>query len=481
MNRNVSLYTVGQIIKLEGLLLVLPLIVSLCYAEYSLVQSFLLTIAVAIGLGFLLTFVFRKSRTPMYAKGGFITVALSWVVLSLVGALPFVISGQIPSYIDAVFETVSGFSTTGSSILPDPAVLGRGLLFWRSFTHWVGGMGIIVFMLAVTRPESGRAIHILRAEVPGPIVGKLVPRLRDTAKILYLIYFALTVAQVIFLLCGGMPLFDSLVHTFGTAGTGGFGIRSSSIGGYSPYLQWVITIFMLLFGLNFNLFYLLLLRRIKSVFKSGETWTYLGVVVVAITLITVNLLSQHPQLSEALRLAAFQVSSIITTTGYATADFATWPELSKTILFLLMFIGGCAGSTAGGLKVSRILLLFKSIRRDYERMVHPHAVGVVHMDGKRVDDRTLSGVTVYFALYMMILAILLLLLSFNGFDLVTNLSAAVACFNNVGPGFGEVGPTSSFAGYSDFSKIVLSFAMLFGRLEIYPLLIALTPAAWTKK
>jgi trk system potassium uptake protein TrkH len=271
------------------------------------------------------------------------------------------------------------------------------------------------------------------------------------------------------------------VHTFGTAGTGGFGIRSSSIGGYSPYLQWVITIFMLLFGLNFNLFYLLLLRRIKSVFKSGETWTYLGVVVVAITLITVNLLSQHPQLSEALRLAAFQVSSIITTTGYATADFAAWPELSKTILFLLMFIGGCAGSTAGGLKVSRILLLFKSIRRDYERMVHPHAVGVVHMDGKRVDDRTLGGVTVYFALYMMILAFVLLLLSFNGFDLVTNLSAAVACFNNVGPGFGEVGPTSSFAGYSDFSKIVLSFAMLFGRLEIYPLLIALTPAAWTKK
>ncbi|MBO5928945.1 MAG: TrkH family potassium uptake protein [Clostridia bacterium] len=481
MNRNVSLYTVGQIVKLEGLLLVLPLIVSLCYAEYSLVRAFLLTIAVAIGLGFLLTIVFRKSRTPMYAKGGFITVALSWVVLSLVGALPFVISGQIPSYIDAVFETVSGFSTTGSSILPDPAVLGRGLLFWRSFTHWVGGMGIIVFMLAVTRPESGRAIHILRAEVPGPIVGKLVPRLRDTAKILYLIYFALTVAQVIFLLCGGMPLFDSLVHTFGTAGTGGFGIRSSSIGGYSPYLQWVITIFMLLFGLNFNLFYLLLLRRIKSVFKSGETWTYLGVVVVAITLITVNLLSQHPQLSEALRLAAFQVSSIITTTGYATADFAAWPELSKTILFLLMFIGGCAGSTAGGLKVSRILLLFKSIRRDYERMVHPHAVGVVHMDGKRVDDRTLGGVTVYFALYMMILAFVLLLLSFNGFDLVTNLSAAVACFNNVGPGFGEVGPTSSFAGYSDFSKIVLSFAMLFGRLEIYPLLIALTPAAWTKK
>ncbi len=481
MNRNVSLYTIGQIVKLEGLFLLLPLLVSVCYKEIYLVQSFAFTIVIALALGFLLTIVFRKSRSPMYAKGGFITVAVAWIVLSLIGALPFTFSGEIPSYIDAVFETVSGFTTTGSSILPDPAVLGKGLLFWRSFTHWVGGMGIIVFMLAVTPPESGRAIHILRAEVPGPIVGKLVPRLRDTAKILYLIYFFLTVAQVLFLLCGGMSLFDSVIHAFGTAGTGGFGIKADSVAGYSPYLQWVITIFMLLFGLNFNLFYLLLLRRVKSFFKSGEMWTYFGVVAIAIAVITWNISPQYPQFSEAVRLSAFQVSSIITTTGYSTANFDLWPELSKTVLLLLMFIGGCAGSTAGGLKVSRIILLFKSMRRNYKRMVHPHAVGVVQLDGKRVDDDTIGGVTVYFALYMLIIAIVFLLLSFNGFDLETNLSATIACFNNIGPGLAGVGPASSFAAYSGFSKIVLSFAMLFGRLEIFPLLIALNPVVWTKK
>ncbi len=481
MNRNVSLYTIGQIIKLEGLFLLLPLLVSVCYKEFYLVKPFLFTIIIALGLGFLLSAIFHKSNTPMYAKGGFITVAVAWMVLSLIGALPFTFSGEIPSYIDAVFETVSGFTTTGSSILPDPTVLGKGLLFWRSFTHWVGGMGIIVLMLAVTPPESGRAIHILRAEVPGPIVGKLVPRLRDTAKILYLIYFFLTVVQILLLLCGGMPLFDSAIHAFGTAGTGGFGIKADSIAGYSPYLQWVITIFMLLFGLNFNLFYLLLLRRVKSFFKSGEMWTYFGVVAIAIAVITWNISPQYPQFSEAVRLSAFQVSSIITTTGFSTANFDLWPQLSKTILLLLMFIGGCAGSTAGGLKVSRIILLFKSMRRNYKRMVHPHSVGVVQLDGKRVDDDTIGGVTVYFALYMLIVAIVFLLLSFNGFDLETNLSATVACFNNIGPGLAGVGPASSFAAYSDFSKVVLSFAMLFGRLEIYPLLIALNPAVWTKK
>lgn len=481
MNRNVSLYTVGQILKLEGVLLLLPLLVSLYYGEQRSVQAFLLTAAIALCLGFLLTFLFRKTKTPMFAKGGFITVAVAWIALSLVGALPFVLSGKIPSYIDAVFETVSGFTTTGSSVLSDPAVLGKGLLFWRSFTHWIGGMGIIVFMLAVTPPDSGRAIHVLKAEVPGPVVGKLVPRLRDTAKILYLIYFALTVVQVVFLLCGGMTLFDSLIYTFGTAGTGGFGIKPDSIAGYTPYTQWVITVFMLLFGLNFNLFYLLLLRRVKSVLKSREMWVYFGVVAVSVALITLNILPHYPRFSEALRLAAFQVSSIITTTGYTTANYDMWPQLSKTVLLLLMFIGGCAGSTAGGLKVSRVVLLFKSISRDFKRMVHPRSVGVVQLDGKRVEERTINGITVYFALYMMILAVILLLLSLNGFDLETNLSAAIACFNNVGPGFGGVGPASSFAAYSDFSKTVLSFAMLFGRLEIYPLLIALNPLAWSKK
>ncbi len=481
MSRNISLYTVGQIVKLEGALLLLPLFVSFYYGEQRLVQAFLLTVAIALCLGFLLTLLFRKTKTPMFAKTGFITVAVAWIVLSLIGALPFTFSGQIPSYIDAVFETVSGLTTTGASILPDPTVLGKGLLFWRSFTHWIGGMGVIVLMLAVTSPESGRAIHILKAEVPGPVVGKLVPRLRDTAKILYVIYFVLTVAEALFLLCGGMPLFDSVLYAFGTAGTGGFGIKPDSVAGYSSYLQWVITIFMLLFGVNFNLFYLLLLRRVKTVLKSHELWTYFGVVAVSVLLITVNLLPRYPQFTEAFRLAAFQVSSIITTTGYTTANYDIWPQLSKTILFLLMFIGGCAGSTAGGLKVSRIVLLFKSIRRDFGRVVHPRSVGVVQLDGKRVEERTINGVTVYFALYMMILAFVLFLLSFNGFDLETNISAAVSCFNNIGPGLGVVGPAASFAPYSDFSKIVLSFAMLCGRLEIYPLLIALNPAVWSKK
>ncbi len=481
MNRKMVLYTVGRMILLEGVLLLIPLAVSLYYREFGAVWVFAVTTAAAAVIGLLFMLFNRRGDRTLFAKGGFITVALSWVALALIGALPFTLCGAIPSYVDAVFETVSGLTTTGASILSDPSLLDHGILFWRSFTHWIGGMGVIVLMLAVLPAESGRSIHVLRAEVPGPAVGKLVPRLRDTAKILYLIYLALTVLQIVFLLCGGMPLFDSVVHAFGTAGTGGFSTKADSIAGYSPYLQWVITVFMLLFAVNFNLYYFLLLRRVKPVLKSGELWCYLAIVLVAVGLVTRNILPLYDTFSETLRHSAFQVSSIITTTGYSTTDFATWPELSKVILLLLMMVGGCAGSTAGGLKMSRVILLFKIVARDLKKMLHPRSVGVVQVSGKPVEEQTLNGVSSYFVLYMILLLAVFLILSFEPFSIETNLSATIACFNNVGPGLAGVGPLSNYAAYSDLSKIVLSVAMLFGRLEIYPILFALTPSVWGKK
>lgn len=480
MNRKMVLYTVGRIILLEGVLLLIPLAVSLYYREFLTAWAFATTIAVSAVTGLLLMLLNRHNDRILFAKGGFVTVALSWVALSLIGALPFTLCRAIPSYIDAVFETVSGLTTTGASILSDPSLLDRGLLFWRSFTHWIGGMGVIVLMLAVMPAESGRTIHVLRAEVPGPVVGKLVPRLRDTAKILYLIYLLLTVVEIVFLLCGGMPLFDSVLHAFGTAGTGGFGIKADSMSSYSPYLQWVIMAFMLLFGINFNLYYFLFLRRIKPVLKSGELWCYLAIVTVATGVIMGNVLPLYDTFSEALRHSAFQVSSIITTTGYSTTNFAAWPELSKSVLLILMLIGGCAGSTAGGLKVARVILLFKTVGRDLKKMLHPRSVSVVQVSGKPVDEQTLGGASSYFILYMVLMIATFFVLSFEpAMSLEANLSAAVSCFNNIGPGFAEI--STSFAAYSDVSTVVLTLAMLFGRLEIYPILFALTPSVWGKK
>ena len=401
--------------------------------------------------------------------------------MSAIGALPFVISGEIPNYIDAFFETVSGFTTTGASVLTNVEKMSQGLLFWRSFTHWIGGMGVLVFVMAIIPNISDRSIHIVRAEMPGPIVGKLVPKLKNTAKILYLIYIVMTVLEVVFLLCGGMPLYDSVVHAFGTAGTGGFGIKASSIAGYSPYLQWVIAIFMLLFGINFNIYYLVLIRRFRSVFRSTEMWSYIGLVVLSVAAITVNIYPVSQSFSEALRLSAFQVSSVITTTGYATADFNLWPEMSKGILLFLMFIGGCAGSTAGGLKVSRVVILLKMIRRELNRMLHPRSVSVVKFEGKQVDEATLNSVSIYFVLYIICFCVIFFVLCFEPFDFATNFSATAACFNNVGPGFGAVGPAASYQGYSALSKTVLSIAMLLGRLEIFPLLLAFSPSTWAKK
>lgn len=480
MNRRMVFYMIGQIIKLEAALLVLPLAVSFLYKEGCL-WSFLITIGIAAVSGFALTLIFKPKDKLIYAKEGFIIVALAWISLSAIGALPFVISGEIPSYADAFFETVSGFTTTGASILRDPEMMSRGLLFWRSFTHWIGGMGVLVLMMAIIQTDSGRSMHILRAEMPGPIVGKLVPRIRETAKILYLIYIAMSVLEVIFLLCGGMSPFESVVHTFGTAGTGGFSVKSSSIAGYSPYLQNVITVFMLLFGINFNLYYLLLIRHFRPVFKSSELWCYLGLYAGAVGIITANIYPLYRNFADSLRLSAFQVSSIMTTTGYATADFNAWPGLSKGILLLLMFVGACAGSTAGGLKVSRVILFFKMLRRDLRRLLHPRSVGTVQFEGKPVSDATLSSVGSYFVLYMVILFAVFLLLCVEPFGLETNLTAVISCINNVGPGFGGVGPTSSYADYSMLSKVSLSAAMLFGRLELYPLLFAFSPSTWTKK
>lgn len=480
MNRRMVLYMVGQMVKVEAALMVLPLLISVLYHN-DCVYSFLISIAIALVFGFLLTIVFKPSNHIIYAKEGFVIVALSWLTLSLIGALPFTISGEIPNYIDAFFETVSGFTTTGASIVNDVEKLSRGILFWRSFTHWVGGMGVLVFIMAIIPTTTDRSMHILKAEVPGPMVGKLVPRLKDTAKILYLIYIAMTLLEFTLLLCGGMPWFDSAIHSFGTAGTGGFSLKNSSLAGYNPYLQWVITIFMLLFSLNFNLYYLLILRKFRSVFKSGEMWCFFGIYACAVVLVTANVYPLYHNASTALRQAAFQSASIISTTGFSTTDFNLWPGLSKAILLLLMFIGGCAGSTAGGLKSARIVLIVKIIKRELKRMLHPRSVENIRLEGKKVDNLTLNGVTTYFALYAVCFVLVFFVLSFEDFSIETNISATAACFNNIGPGLGAVGPASNYFAYSAISKIALSLAMLLGRLEIYPILISLTPSTWAKK
>lgn len=481
MNRRVVFYTIGQLIGVEAAVMMLPLCVSLIYGEGSW-KAFLITIGIAIVLSALGLLLSRPKNHVIYAKEGFATVALAWIIMSGIGALPFVISGEIPNYIDAFFETVSGFTTTGSSIVRDVEALSHGILFWRSFTHWLGGMGVLVFVMAILPSSSDRSIHLMRAEVPGPVVGKLVPKIKETAKILYLIYMVMTFIEVILLLCGGMPLFDSLVHSFGTAGTGGFGIKADSIGGYSSYCQWVITVFMLLFGINFNLFYLCLIRRFKSVLKSEELWVYLGIILAAATIITVNIMPIYNSLSQSIRLSAFQVASIITTTGYATADFNTWPVLSKGILLILMFFGACAGSTGGGFKISRVVLLLKAVKRELHRLIHPRSRTTIKFEGKNVDEGTISGVECYLALYIICFVVIFLILCFEkNFDIETNFSAATSCFNNIGPGLGAVGPVSNFADYSAVSKIVLSVAMLLGRLELFPLIITLAPSTWTKK
>lgn len=480
MNHRMVFGTVGKIVWAEALLLLLPYVVSLIYKE-ACANAFLITILIAAAVGTLLVLLFRKKDDLIYSKEGFLTVSLSWIILSLIGALPFRISGEIPHYVDAVFEIVSGFTTTGASILTDVEAMSKGLLFWRSFTHWIGGMGVIVFVMAIIPNIADRSMNIMKAEVPGPTVGKLVPKARDTAKILYLIYIALTLLMFALLLFGDMNVFESAVHALGTAGTGGFGIKADSVGGYSPYSQWVITVFMIVFSINFNLYYLILLRKFRPVFKSTELWFFLGLVFVSITVITFNIYPMYSTFEETLRHSSFQVASIISTSGFATTNFNTWPSLSKAILLTLMVVGGCAGSTAGGLKNARVVMLIKTVHREFKKLLHPRSVRAVSMEDKKVDEQTLSGVTSYFAIYVMCIIGIFVLLSIEPFGIETNLSATLACFNNIGPGFGAVGPIGSYADYSDFSTALLSFAMLLGRLEIFPLILGLNPFVWKRR
>ena len=460
--------------------MLLPLITSLIYKE-SCTKDFLISMGIALVVGFALTLIFKPGSKVIYAKEGFVIVSLAWLALSIVGALPFYISGEIPSFVDAFFETVSGFTTTGASILTDVEAMSKGLLFWRSFTHWVGGMGVLVFVMAVIPTVSDRSIHLLRAEAPGPVVGKIVPKMKQTARILYIIYIALTFIEMIFLLLGGIPLYDSIIYAVGTAGTGGFGIKADSVASYSPYIQWVITAFMLVFAVNFNVYYLVLIRKFKSVIKNEELLFYGVIVAFSIVAITINISPLYDGIAESIRHSAFQVASVISTTGFATADFNQWPGMSKTILLLLMFIGGCAGSTAGGFKISRIVMLFKTIKRELQKLLHPRAVATIRLDGKRVDEKTISSLGSYLAIYALFFCVVVFLLGFDGFDLETNISGAASCFNNIGPAFGAAGPASSYADFSSFSKVLLSITMLLGRLEIFPLILTFSPSTWVKK
>lgn len=479
MNKQMIRYVLGLVLLIEGALLLLPLAVALLYREASWVY-FIATIGVCLALGGCMT-LRKPQRRALFPKDGFVIAALSWIVISLVGALPFCLSGQIPRYIDALFEMISGFTTTGSSILTQVEALDHGMLFWRSFSHWVGGMGILVFMLALLPAMGGATIHILRAESPGPSVGKVVPKIRDSAKITYEIYLALTVLLVLLYLAGGMSLFDSLCIAFGTAGTGGFAVRTSSCAEYSPYIQMVTTIFMMLFGVNFTVYFLLLRRKFRQALHSSELWTYLGVILAATLAISFNIFRSMASFGQAVHHAAFTVSSIITTTGYGTVDFNLWPEFSRVILCFLMIMGACAGSTGGGFKVSRIVILCRYASNELKRLIHPRTVNVVQVDGKQISRETVHGVLVYTLFYIFIAMASMLLISLDNFDASTTVSSVLATLNNIGPGLGAVGPAASFAGLSDLSKAVLCLDMLAGRLEIFPLLVLLLPSTWAKK
>ncbi len=474
----------AQILFLEAFFMLPALCISLSGGDTPAVRGFLISIALALVVALILYRICRGAPSAFYAKEGFVCVALSWIVLSFVGCLPFYLSREIPSFVDAFFEIVSGFTTTGASVVPVVEDLSKGILYWRSFSHWVGGMGVLVFLLAIApsgEQGTGFTMHLLRAESPGPDVGKLVPKMRKTAAILYIIYCVLTVLDVIFLQAGGMNLFESVCHAFGTAGTGGFGVKNDSFGSYTPYLQNVTTVFMLLFGVNFSCYYLLLLKQLRSVFRDEELRTYVGIVLGSIVLITLNIRGFYDTLGESVRHAAFQVASIVTTTGYATVDFDLWPSFSKTILLCLMVVGASAGSTGGGLKVGRLLLLIKGLRRNIRQMLNPRKVELVRNNGSVVDERILANTNAYLAAYVLIVFGVFAIISLDGFSTGTNFSAVLACFNNIGPGLEMVGPACNYSAYSGFSKLVLSWAMLAGRLEIFPMLILFSQGTWKKR
>ena len=479
MNYKMVLKTVGRLLQAEALLLLLPMAVSIYFKE-NLLYVYGIVIALVLLAGSLLTLPKPKKRT-IYAREGFAIVSLSWILMSFFGALPFVFSGAIPSFVDAFFETVSGFTTTGASILNSIETLPKSILFWRSFTHWIGGMGVIVFVLAILPQKDMQSMHILRAEVPGPTVGKLVSKTTVTARILYIIYGVLTVAEVIALLCCEMPLYDSVTTAFATAGTGGFSVKNASIAAYNNLgAEVVISLFMLLFGINFNLFYLLLIKQFKRVFKSEELWTYLAVIGVSVLLITFNIYPMVETLGTALRQAGFQVISIITTTGFVTADFGQWPAMSQMVLVVLMFLGACAGSTGGGLKVGRMIILVKAAFRELRRAINPNRVKAIKLDGAVIEKDVVITTSTYFVIYMFIIGISALILTIDNFDFTTTVTAVVTCINNVGPGLAAVGPVENFADFSNFSKLVLSANMLIGRLEIFPIIILFMRSTWKK-
>ncbi|HIZ81948.1 MAG TPA: TrkH family potassium uptake protein [Candidatus Mediterraneibacter pullistercoris] len=480
MNKRMIIYILGRMLGVEGVVLLIPALVSLIYREQS-GFSFLI-VAVILGLIFLVFGRKRPKNTRIYGKEGFVIVALAWLFWSLFGALPFVISGSIPDYIDAFFETVSGFTTTGSTILQEIESLPMGINFWRCLTHWIGGMGVLVFVLMIMSFDDENSMPLMRAEMPGPEADKLVPKARNTAAILYGMYFVLTAAEVILLMLGGMNLYDALVHSFSTAGTGGFSNRNASVSFYdSAYIDGVITVFMILFGVNFNLYFMLLIKEWKSVLKNEELRAYLGIIAASIVVITANILSMYENVFHAFRYAAFQVASIITTTGFFTADYELWPELSKAILLALMFIGASAGSTGGGIKVCRFVILCKSIRQEIRKILHPNAVTVIKLNGKKVGQDTMRGINVYFASYIFVLIASVLIVSIDNFDFATSFSGVLTTINNVGPGISKVGPVENFHMFSPLSKIVFSFDMLVGRLEIIPFLIILSPDLWRKR
>ncbi len=476
MNRSMIRYVMGGVLKVEGILLLLPFIISLIHNE----RSGLWFIPVALGSTLLgILFSLRKPDSQVfYLKEGCVSTAMSWILISVVGCLPFWLSGEIPSFTDALFETISGFTTTGASILTEVEPLSKCMLFWRSFTHWVGGMGVLVFLLAIIPMSGGSNINLMRAESPGPSVGKLVPKIKSTARILYIIYFVLTLIEFILLMIFGMSPFEAVCSAMGTAGTGGFGVLNDSFASYSPALQWIVTVFMILFGVNFNAYYLILFHQAGKAFRMEEVRAYIGIIIVAIAIIMCDTIHIYGDAFEALTHSSFQVASIITTTGFASTDFDTWSQTSRTVLVILMFIGACAGSTGGGIKVSRFILAAKTFFKEISGYIHSKSIKKLTMDGKPVEHEVLRSVNVYFLTFLFIFTASVLMVSLEGHDLTTNFTAVAATINNIGPGLNMVGPTCNFAFFNPFSKYILMFDMLAGRLELFPLLILLTPRVW---
>lgn len=483
MNTRIITFIIGWILRIEAVFMFPALAISIFYSEKKSITAFIGTIVIIFITSELLLFN-KPKETHFFAREGFVVVALCWISMSFFGSLPFFLSTEIPSFVDCFFETVSGFTTTGSSILSNIEIIDKGLLYWRSFTHWLGGMGVLVFLLAIKpiSEEMGHSVHILRAESPGPVVGKLVPKIQKTAKILYIIYIFLTVLEFVMLIIGGMPAFDSITTAFATAGTGGFSIKNQSMAAYSSYyLQNVVSIFMILFGINFNVFYLLILGEISSALKYEELRVYLGIMFSAVIIITINIRSYYSGWLEALHHAVFQSASIMTTTGFATVDFNLWPQFSKYILIVLMFVGACAGSTGGGIKISRIIILFKALKIEIEKMLHPNLIKVVKIDKKTVSTDVIKTVDVYMFTYSLIVIASILLITVDNFSFETTVTAVISCINNVGPGLDMVGPVGNYSKFSDFSKIILSLNMLIGRLEIFPMLMIFFPSTWNKK